>query len=122
VIPKPLFRSFNPRNTIPTVTSFFYSGKSNDVTDAIWQAWYYLAQGNRGHIAWVEKWFDADSKPNPWLKVVAPTYQDCSQKIGPLMSGAEWKHDGIAVYYSHASIQLGWILDAAAHGKTWGGQ
>lgn len=28
-------------------------------------------------------------------------------------------HDGVAVYYSHPSIQLGWILDAEAHGKTW---
>ena len=35
------------------------------------------------------------------------------------MSGAEWMHDGVAIYYSHASIQLGWIIDAAAHGKTW---
>ena len=35
------------------------------------------------------------------------------------MSGAEWQHDGVAIYYSHASIQLGWIMDAAAHGKTW---
>ena len=25
----------------------------------------------------------------------------------------------MAIYYSHASIQLGWILDAEAHGKTW---
>ena len=28
-------------------------------------------------------------------------------------------HDGVALYYSHPSIQLGWILDAQAHGKTW---
>jgi hypothetical protein len=28
-------------------------------------------------------------------------------------------HDGIGIYYSHPSIQLGWILDAEAHGKTW---
>ena len=35
------------------------------------------------------------------------------------MTGAEWRHDGVAIYYSHASIQLGWILDSEAHGKTW---
>jgi hypothetical protein len=35
------------------------------------------------------------------------------------MSGAEWRHDGVAIYYSHASIQLGWILDAAVHGRSW---
>jgi len=36
-----------------------------------------------------------------------------------LMQGAEWIHDGVAIYYNHASIQLGWILDAECHGKTW---
>lgn len=114
-----IIRSFNPHNAIPAVTSYFHAGSDEDAVDAAWQAWYYLAQGNRGHIAWVEKWFTDEAKPKPWLKTVAPTYKECSQKIGPLMSGAEWKHDGVAVYYSHASIQLGWIQDAAAHGKTW---
>jgi hypothetical protein len=110
-----IIRSFNPRNAMPTVTTFFYK----DTADAVWQAWYYLAQGNRGHIAWVEGWFNADKTPKPWLAEIAPTYRECGQKIGPLMAGAEFKSDGVALYYSHASIQLGWILDAAAHGKTW---
>jgi hypothetical protein len=35
------------------------------------------------------------------------------------MTGAEWVHDGVAIYYNHASVQLGWIMDAQAHGKTW---
>jgi hypothetical protein len=100
---------------MPTVTTFFYT----DTVDAVWQAWYYLAQGNRGHIAWVEKWFNDDRTPKAWLDAVAPTYLDCGRKIGPLMSGATFRSDGVALYYSHASIQLGWILDAAAHGKTW---
>jgi len=40
-------------------------------------------------------------------------------KIGPLMSGTEWIHDGVAIYYSHASIQLGWVLGRGrAHGKN----
>jgi hypothetical protein len=36
-----------------------------------------------------------------------------------LTAGAKWIHDGVALYYSHASIQLGWILDAEAHQTTW---
>ena len=113
-----IIRSFNPRNAMPAVTTYFYADRQGAADDAAWQAWYYLAQGNRGHIAWVENWFDGRT-PRPWLKAIAPTYLECGQKIGPLMSGAEWQHDGIAVYYSHASLQLGWILDAQAHGKTW---
>jgi hypothetical protein len=109
-----IIRSFNPHNAMPTVTTFFFA----NMDDAEWQVWYYLAQGNRGHIAWVEKWFDGKT-PKEWLKKIAPTYKECSQKIGPLMSGAEFKSDGVALYYNHASVQLGWIMDAAAHGNTW---
>ncbi|MEI6235471.1 MAG: beta-galactosidase trimerization domain-containing protein [Planctomycetota bacterium] len=110
-----IVRSFNPRNAVPAVTSYFH--RSTD--DGLWQLWYYLAQGNRGEIGWVEKWFNADKTPKDWIKTCAPQFIEAGQKIGPLMSGAEWKHDGVALYYSHASIQLGWIMDAQAHGKTW---
>lgn len=109
-----IIRSFNPHNALPAVTSCFHRSAEDD----IWQAWYYLAHGNRGHIGWVEGWFDGKT-PKPWHEQVAPTYLEAGRKIGPLLSGAEWRHDGVALYYSHASIQLGWILDAEAHGKTW---
>ena len=109
-----IIRSFNPHNALPCVTSAFH--KSTD--DDIWQTWYYLAHGNRGHIGWVEDWFDGKT-PKAWHDEVAPTYLEAAKTIGPLMNGAEWQHDGIAIYYSHPSIQLGWILDAEAHGKTW---
>ncbi len=109
-----IIRSFNPHNGIPTVTSHFHKS----VDDTIWQTWYYLAHGNRGFIGWVDGWFDGKT-PRPWHDEVAPTYHEANDRIGPLMSGAEWKHDGVAIYYSHPSIQLGWILDAEAHGKTW---
>ena len=109
-----IIRSFNPHNAIPAVTSHFHRTADDD----IWQTWYYLAHGNRGFIGWVEGWFDGD-KPKPWHDQVAPHYLEAANKIGPLMAKAEWIQDGVAIYYSHASIQLGWILDAEAHGKTW---
>ncbi len=109
-----VIRSFNPRNALPAVTTHFHKSAA----DSVWQTWYYLAHGNRGFIGWVENWFDGDT-PKPWHQEVAPAYREAAEKIGPLMTGAEWQHDGVALYYSHASIQLGWILDAEAHGKTW---
>ncbi|MES2571749.1 MAG: beta-galactosidase trimerization domain-containing protein [Verrucomicrobiota bacterium] len=109
-----IIRSFNPRNALPAVTSCFHQSAADD----IWQAWYYLAHGNRGHIGWVENWFDGKT-PRAWHEEVAGTYLEAGNRIGPLMKGAEWIHDGVALYYSHPSIQLGWILDAQAHGKTW---
>jgi hypothetical protein len=109
-----VIRSFNPHNAIPAVTSHFHKSADDD----IWQTWYYLAHGNRGFIGWVEGWFDGD-KPKSWHDQVAPTYLEAAGKVGPMMAGAEWMHDGVAIYYSHSSIQLGWIMDAEAHGKTW---
>lgn len=109
-----VIRSFNPHNAVPAVTSEFHRSAEDD----IWQTWYYLAHGNRGFIGWVEKWFDGKT-PKPWHEQVAPDYVEAANKIGPLMSGAEWVHDGVAIYYSHASIQLGWIMDAEAHRNTW---
>jgi len=109
-----IIRSFNPDNGLPSVTTLFHK----TVDDTIWQTWYYLAHGSRGHIGWVEGWFD-DKTPKPWHKQVSPTFLEAGKKIGPRMIQAKWKHDGIAIYYSDPSIQLGWILDAEAHGKTW---
>ncbi len=109
-----IIRSFNPHNAVPAVTSHFHQKAEDD----IWQTWYYLAHGNRGHIGWVENWFEGQT-PKGWQEQVAPHYLEAGKKIGPLLRDAEWKHDGVALYYSHASIQLGWILDAQAHGKTW---
>lgn len=111
-----LIRSFNPRNALPAVTTDFFRSADK----SIWSVWYYLAHGNRGYIGWVERWFDEKTgKPLPWHEKTAPHYLEAGHKIGPLLAGAQWMHDGVALYYSHASIQLGWILDAEAHGATW---
>jgi len=109
-----VIRSLNPHNALPTVTSHFFKS----VDDTIWQVWYYLAHGNRGFIGWVDGWFDGP-QPKDWHAAVAPHYLEAGRKIGPLLAQAEWLHDGVALYYSQASLQLGWILDAEAHGKTW---
>ena len=109
-----IIRSFNPGNAIPAVTTHFHQSSDDD----LWQIWYYLAQGNRGHIGWVEQWFDGKT-PKPFHQEISPALKEAGEKIGPLMSGAEWIHDGVAIYYSHPSVQLGWILDAEAHRKTW---
>jgi len=94
-----IIRSFNPRNALPAVTTHFHQS----VEDDIWQVWYSLAHGNRGHIGWVEGWFDGE-RPRPWHEQVAPHYREAGGKIGPLLEGAQWRHDGVALYYSHPSI------------------
>ncbi|PCJ62295.1 MAG: beta-galactosidase [Planctomycetota bacterium] len=108
-------RSFNPGNAIPVVSTHFHK----KIPDTIWQTWYSTAHGNKGHIGWVAKWFDGKDKPKDWHAKVAPHYKEVGSKIGPLNSGSTWIDDKVAIYYSQASIQMSWIMDAVSHGSTW---
>ncbi|MBM4040474.1 MAG: beta-galactosidase [Planctomycetes bacterium] len=113
-----IIRSFNPQNAMPIVTTHFHNDKRGTAND-IWQTWYYLAHGNRGMIGWVEGWFEKDGKPRPWLDEYKATNKEVGGVQGKKMVGARWLHDGVAVYYSHPSIQVSWCLDSEAHGATW---
>lgn len=113
-----ILRSFDRQNAVPRVTTHFHDdgrGTANDV----WLAWHYFAHGNRGMIGWVdESWFQGSS-PRPWLDRFGRTLRELGEVQGPKMAGARSLHDGVAVYYSHPSIQVSWVLDSEAHGKTW---
>ena len=113
-----ILRSFDRENRMPRVTTHFHDearGTANDV----WLAWHYLAHGDRGMIAWVDDGWFAGGRPRPWLGKFAPTLKELGTVQGPKLAGARALHDGIAIYYSHPSVQVSWMLDAEAHGKTW---
>lgn len=89
-----------------------------------WFLWYYLAHGNRGVIAWPawkeNAWF-RDGKVHPHVQRLAPTFAAVQQPaLGVLAHPATQPiFSPIAILYSHPSVQLGWAIDATAHGKTW---
>ena len=112
-----ILRSFNPGNAWAQVTTHFHNDRLGIESD-IWQSWYYFAHGNRGMIGWVEGWFDG-AKPRPWLEQYKATLHELGRVQGPKLAGSRWIHDGVAVYYSHPSIQVSWCLDIEPHGKTW---
>jgi hypothetical protein len=112
-----IIRSFNPQNALPQVTTHFHTDQRGTRND-IWQSWYYFAHGNRGMIGWVENWFDGKT-PRPWLAEYRETLQELGTRQGPKLAGARWSHDGVALYYSHPSIQVSWCLDIEPHRKTW---
>ncbi|MFH1022460.1 MAG: beta-galactosidase trimerization domain-containing protein [Planctomycetota bacterium] len=114
-----IIRSFNP--LMPQVTTHFHQDKLGTAND-IWQTWWCFAHGNRGMIGWVEGWFDDARKPLPWLEEYKATNKEVGGIQGPKLAGARWIHDGVAIYYSHPSIQVSWCLDMEAHGGTWRGR
>ncbi len=91
----------------------------NNTNDTIWQSWSQVASGQHAMICWVDDNWWQSGKPKPFLDEMAPTWKELTQKIAPLLNGAERSHDGVALYYNHPSMQLGWIMDAEAHRKTW---
>lgn len=111
-----IVRSFSP--TIARVSTHFHDerrGPGNDV----WLLWHHFAHGNRGMVAWVEGWFHPDGTPLPWLERFRPTLRELGGVQGRKTVGASWLQDGVAIYYSHPSIQVSWLLDAEPHGRTW---
>jgi len=112
-----IVRSFSPQNALPSVTTHFHSDQRGTAND-IWQTWYYFAHGNRGMIGWVEGWFDG-KKPRPWLDEYKATNKEVGAVQGKKLVGSRWIHDGVALYYSHPSIQVSWCLDVEPHKATW---
>ncbi|HEX3126086.1 MAG TPA: beta-galactosidase trimerization domain-containing protein [Thermoanaerobaculia bacterium] len=111
-----IVRSFNPG--IPRVSTHFHS-EDRGVGNDKWLAWHHFAHGNRGMVAWVEGWFFPDGTPRPWLERFRSTLYELSHVQGKKTVGARWIGDGVAIYYSHPSIQVSWMLDSEPHGRTW---
>ena len=111
-----ILRSLAPG--IPRVTTHFHDDRRGVGNDA-WLAWHHFAHGNRGMIAWVDDGWFAGGNPRPWLDRFAPTLRELGEVQGPKMVGASALSDGIAIYYSHPSIQVSWVLDSEPHGATW---
>ena len=99
----------------PHMQTYF---SSKDPRRDAWFLWYYLCQGNRGVIAWPEGWIK-DGKAADHLVALAPTFKEVQGPVSKTIIDGKLQGDGVAIYYSHPSIQVSWTLDAACHGGTW---
>lgn len=113
------FWSQSPRK--PRMQTYFASG---DLQTDEWFLWYYLAHGCRGVIAWPDMkgkpWFE-DGEVHPHIQALAPTFKAVQDKAFDVLADPQTTpiFSPIAVLYSHPSVQVGWAIDASAHGKTW---
>jgi len=104
-------RSFNTQIGMPLVTS---GAGDPEGPDGVWWDWYGLAHGYRGAIVFADGWFGPDMdtlRLGPGIRKLA--------QVSRKLIGAQWRHDGVAIYYSHPSIQVSWFIDCHAHGRTW---
>jgi hypothetical protein len=108
-------RSLGPANVIPLVKTGF--GDPLDPQN-VWLRWHHLAHGDRGQIAWAERWFRDDGLPAARVLLLGEEIQKLFA-ASKLLDGARWAHDGVALYYSHPSIQISWFMDCQPHGRTW---
>jgi Beta-galactosidase trimerisation domain len=111
-----ILRSFSP--AIPRISTHFHDDHRGVGSD-VWMAWHHFAHGNRGMVGWVEGWFLPDGTPLPWLERFGLTLRELGGVQGKKLVGADRLQDGIAIYYSHPSIQVSWMLDAEPHGRSW---
>ncbi len=109
-----IMRSMNPDNMIPTVKTGFGDPVKKE---GVWFNWYYMVHGDRGVIAWAQEWFGKRLSEERVMGL-GPAIKKLD-KYSRVIYGGTWKHDGVALYYSHPSIQASYFMDTACHGSSW---
>jgi hypothetical protein len=103
----------------PRMQTFFST--KNPKLDS-WFLWYYMLHGNQAVIAWPEGWFRTNEYDiAPYIIANSDTFEEIQGPVSePIVDPQTvFDPDPIGIYYSHPSIQAGWVMDAITHGSTW---
>jgi len=114
-----ILRSFWNKDRKPRMQTF---SSNKDVKLDSWFLWYYMLHGNQAVIAWPEGWFRTGGKDiAPHILALKPVFEEIQGKVSePIVNPRTvFDPDPIGIYYSHPSIQAGWVMDAITHGRTW---
>jgi hypothetical protein len=116
-------RSFWNRPRRPRVLTFHLSGSRRKDT---WELWSRLAHGDQGAIAWPAGWFQKDPETGrraatKELRDLAPVFREIQGPVSAFIVNPNTylETDPIGIYYSHPSIQAGWVMDSITHGGSW---
>jgi Beta-galactosidase len=85
--------------------------------------WHLLLEGDKGCIIWWSEdcidWKDPEYALTERANSLAPVFKELQGPLAKLFLRAEHEVDPIAIHYSHASIQVNWLLESTADGSTW---
>jgi hypothetical protein len=94
-----------------------------DTDHAKRRLWHLLLLGDRGCIVWwsedVIDWTKPDLPLTDKAKALAPVLKEMQSPLAKLFILAKREWDPIAIHYSQPSIQVAWLLESCADGKTW---
>lgn len=87
--------------------------------------WWGLFHGHRGSIIWDAnlpdyRFVDEGTRQlTPAALTFADTFQELRKGIAKLIINSRRLHDGIAIHYSQASMQVHWLLDNVQYARKW---
>ena len=94
-----------------------------DTNHALRRLWHLLLLGDKGCMVWwSEECIDASKEDCPLMEkaqALAPALKEMQSPLARLFMRAERQVDPIAIHYSQPSIQVAWLLESTADGKTW---
>jgi hypothetical protein len=112
-----IFGSFMPGK--PILATVF----EKETNAAMRRLWHLLLEGDKGSIVWWSE--DVIDFTQPGLpltakgRALAPVFKSLTTPLAKLFLQAERERDPLFIHYSQPSIQVAWLLESAADGKTW---
>ena len=126
-----LVRSLNSKVAILGTHAFSYKpGKPLTELDRVEQKrkvreiWWQLFHGYKGAIIWDDleanyRFVDTNHRLTPAAEAFSEVFHEVRSGIARLILNSRRTHDGIAIHYSHASVQIHWLLENVVHARDW---
>ena len=126
-----LIRSLNPKVAILGTHALSYTpGKPLTDLDRVEQKrkvreiWWQLFHGYKAAIIWDNleanyRFVDASHQLTPAAEAFSEVFHEVRSGIARLILNSRRTHDGIAIHYSHASLQIHWLLENLVHARDW---
>lgn len=88
------------------------------------KVWWQLLHESRAAIIWDYterdyRFVSPERELTPAALTFKDTFREVRAGIGKLIINARRKHDGIAIHYSHPSVQVHWMIENLKVGKRW---